>query len=124
MHVGVSYLVYFIYVLFLALLFMTFLLFFFSSRRRHTRCALVTGVQTCALPICRDERHALSRWLVAQGTATGGGADGSWFLVGELGVRRRPCHPRLRPRPRPSLCPAASIGSSDRPAAGDRKSVV
>src|SRR3546814_1004641 len=29
-------------------------LFFFSSRRRHTRCALVTGVQTCALPICRQ----------------------------------------------------------------------
>src|SRR3546814_4226038 len=28
-------------------------LFFFSSRRRHTRCALVTGVQTCALPILR-----------------------------------------------------------------------
>src|SRR3546814_3853080 len=27
------------------------LYFFFSSRRRHTRCALVTGVQTCALPI-------------------------------------------------------------------------
>src|SRR3546814_9291835 len=26
---------------------------FFSSRRRHTRCALVTGVQTCALPILR-----------------------------------------------------------------------
>src|SRR3546814_14128006 len=32
--------------------------FFFSSRRRHTRCALVTGVQTCALPIlpCSDRR--------------------------------------------------------------------
>src|SRR3546814_11598949 len=29
--------------------------FFFSSRRRHTRCALVTGVQTCALPIYRFE---------------------------------------------------------------------
>src|SRR3546814_5909487 len=29
---------------------------FFSSRRRHTRCALVTGVQTCALPIYGD-RH-------------------------------------------------------------------
>src|SRR3546814_1818657 len=28
-------------------------IFFFSSRRRHTRCALVTGVQTCALPIFR-----------------------------------------------------------------------
>src|SRR3546814_4212762 len=30
---------------------MLYLFFFFSSRRRHTRCALVTGVQTCALPI-------------------------------------------------------------------------
>src|SRR3546814_6831112 len=28
-----------------------FFFFFFSSKRRHTRCALVTGVQTCALPI-------------------------------------------------------------------------
>src|SRR3546814_1495814 len=32
-------------------MFLLFLFFFFSSRRRHTRCALVTGVQTCALPI-------------------------------------------------------------------------
>src|SRR3546814_10756614 len=31
-------------------------LFFFSSRRRHTRCALVTGVQTCALPISQHPR--------------------------------------------------------------------
>src|SRR3546814_3136354 len=31
------------------------LFFFFSSRRRHTRCALVTGVQTCALPISEAE---------------------------------------------------------------------
>src|SRR3546814_8442692 len=29
------------------------MILFFSSRRRHTRCALVTGVQTCALPIFR-----------------------------------------------------------------------
>src|SRR3546814_864982 len=28
--------------------------FFFASRRRHTSCALVTGVQTCALPICES----------------------------------------------------------------------
>src|SRR3546814_7102958 len=32
-------------------LFLFVCFFFFSSRRRHTRCALVTGVQTCALPI-------------------------------------------------------------------------
>src|SRR3546814_12641336 len=40
-----------------------YLLFFFSSRRRHTRCALVTGVQTCALPIsATDARERLPRW--------------------------------------------------------------
>src|SRR3546814_5338893 len=37
--------------MYLALLCVLFLFFFFSSRRRHTSCALVTGVQTCALPI-------------------------------------------------------------------------
>src|SRR3546814_15976501 len=36
--------------------------FFFSSRRRHTRCALVTGVQTCALPI-----YEVSGEIVATG---------------------------------------------------------
>src|SRR3546814_5144544 len=35
---------------------MFFVYFFFSSRRRHTRCALVTGVQTCALPIYAETR--------------------------------------------------------------------
>src|SRR3546814_5755278 len=36
-------------------------LFFFSSRRRHTRCALVTGVQTCALPIYYDVDLSVTR---------------------------------------------------------------
>src|SRR3546814_16691367 len=35
---------------------------FFSSRRRHTRCALVTGVQTCALPIWRTRYSPVSPW--------------------------------------------------------------
>src|SRR3546814_5802410 len=35
--------------------------FLLSSRRRHTRCALVTGVQTCALPIYRRIRHHHAR---------------------------------------------------------------
>src|SRR3546814_9312215 len=35
---------------------MLYVVFFFSSRRRHTRCALVTGVQTCALPISDKRR--------------------------------------------------------------------
>src|SRR3546814_1150559 len=34
--------------------------FFVSSRRRHTRCALVTGVQTCALPIFGETGALLS----------------------------------------------------------------
>src|SRR3546814_9587499 len=36
-----------------------YVLFVFSSRRRHTRCALLTGVQTCALPISllRQRKH-------------------------------------------------------------------
>src|SRR3546814_1065282 len=37
------------------------IIFFFSSRRRHTRCALVTGVQTCALPILAAARFWI--WL-------------------------------------------------------------
>src|SRR3546814_6954265 len=46
------------------------IVFFFSSRRRHTRCALVTGVQTCALPICLDE--AVEPRRLARGDAGGG----------------------------------------------------
>src|SRR3546814_7996872 len=58
---------------------------FFSSRRRHTRCALVTGVQTCALPISRRGQagelaarsartiHADDAPLPAQGKGGGGG---------------------------------------------------
>src|SRR3546814_2816878 len=43
--------------------FLVFFVFFFSSRRRHTRGALVTGVQTCALPICRLEALGLLKRL-------------------------------------------------------------
>src|SRR3546814_21006852 len=52
--------------------------FFFSSRRRHTRCALVSGVQTCALPIC----------MVSFGHAMffGGGAYAFGLLMQKAGV--------------------------------------
>src|SRR3546814_9686578 len=46
--------------------------FFFSSRRRHTRCALVTGVQTCALPFMprhdHHEHHGAALAKAAQAT--------------------------------------------------------
>src|SRR3546814_6086459 len=41
------------------------LCFFFSSRRRHTRCALVTGVQTCALPISAGRARPRGRKRLA-----------------------------------------------------------
>src|SRR3546814_2182730 len=39
-------------------------IFFFASRRRHTRCALVTGVQTCALPISPEDRERTRQSVV------------------------------------------------------------
>src|SRR3546814_2803317 len=38
--------------------------FFFSCRRRHTRCALVTGVQTCSLPIFKGDVHDIGKNIV------------------------------------------------------------
>src|SRR3546814_8396398 len=48
-------------------------MFFFSSRRRHTRCALVTGVQTCALPISR-RKACDAVWAGPEGEARRHGA--------------------------------------------------
>src|SRR3546814_6553191 len=57
----------------------SFVFFFFSSRRRHTRCALVTGVQTCALPIsCFTARPP--RWHPAAI------ATGRCRLAGDVGM--------------------------------------
>src|SRR3546814_7176740 len=62
-----------------------FVFFFLSSRRRHTRCALVTGVQTCALPIyhrsswllsCLEQSGALDPHAEA-GADIGGGVRGA-----------------------------------------------
>src|SRR3546814_17956693 len=73
--------------------------FFFSSRRRHTRCALVTGVQTCALPISRkvldaDQQAALTiarlQFLDAakQNDIKAALALGAKVLAGDLGCER------------------------------------
>src|SRR3546814_1749398 len=43
--------VFIVYIRYITFVCLFSLFFFFSSRRRHTRCALVTGVQTCSLPI-------------------------------------------------------------------------
>src|SRR3546814_7142419 len=77
-----------------------FCVFFFSSRRRHTRCALVTGVQTCALPISSATRTS--------------------------GPRCETCSPpagRVSCRDRNRRTPAPAHGRLVR-ASSDRKSVV
>src|SRR3546814_7915168 len=71
--------------------------FFFSSRRRHTRCALVTGVQTCALPIFDWEadgeaadriRLELEEFLAADSDAQREGEIGD-LLMSVVGLARR-----------------------------------
>src|SRR3546814_19970327 len=57
------------------------LFFFFSSRRRHTRCALVTGVQTCALPIYTFYTNPMSRGQIARWALHEAGADYDCELV-------------------------------------------
>src|SRR3546814_20942684 len=89
--------------------------FFFSSRRRHTRCALVTGVQTCALPICRHRQDLPRRGQRGGGleritrAAAGAGAPGG-------GSRREARLPARRPVAEGRSLPAAAVR--------DRKSVV
>src|SRR3546814_16821663 len=91
-------------------------MFFFSSRRRHTRCALVTGVQTCALPISTLARSGMSQRVIAIGSDHAGftlkeelrqtlAADG--FAVLALGTDG-----------------PASVAYPDFAAAGDRTIVV
>src|SRR3546814_6660852 len=91
--------------------------FFFSSRRRHTRCALVTGVQTCALPICRVRGGRPHR----SGRAAGQGRLQVSFAVCSGAIPAVPeRNPAIlaaaaaRPRPEfPAGVPMASYGMND-----------
>src|SRR3546814_1694152 len=62
-----------------------FFSFFFSSSRRHTICALVTGVQTCALPICAVIEHIAFPIVMISGPLLYwvGGWDSSatWLMI-------------------------------------------
>src|SRR3546814_4935923 len=69
--------------------------FFFSSRRRHTRCALVTGVQTCALPI-----YVIHSWMVPEfgvkQDAIPGFLRDTWFRAEKTGTYRGQCRSEER----------------------------
>ena len=63
--------------------------FFFSSRRRHTRLLTVTGVQTCALPICSGTAAAIaaSFAVLGTGTDTAGSVRGPAAVTGLVGIK-------------------------------------
>src|SRR3546814_7137186 len=99
--------------------------FFFSSRRRHTSCALVTGVQTCALPICDDlerevrggrpDRSRLPRPVPA--TAPRRGAPGGAVDLDAAGLRQARRRRRAgggadRPADRGDPLPAPGAGAA------------
>src|SRR3546814_1843186 len=77
--------------------------FFFASRRRHTRCALVTGVQTCALPISAAAKVRIP--LLASGGFGDGrglvaalalGADGINMGTRFCATREAPIHDNIK----------------------------
>src|SRR3546814_6535708 len=72
-----------------------FFLFFFSSRRRHTRCALVTGVQTCALPISATlgsiENMAIRLGRQCRLTTGGSASCRAVVQIGRASCRERVC---------------------------------
>src|SRR3546814_5852800 len=104
--------------------------FFLSSRRRHTRCALVTGVQTCALPIC----HPANATVKTQSAIIHG------FVIGRAynecrqlttmpcSTADRPSHHASSLTASESLCVAitrwSGSGLESSPAAGDRTELV
>src|SRR3546814_19713635 len=123
---------------------MVFVLFFFSSRRRHTRCALVTGVQTCALPIwlsaadwpagrfpsrsagrCRQRRVRRIRHSVAPKKEGRSPAPGSW-PSSRLAIRRSspqraaPGRTGETPPDRPAMAPGRGEGGRSRPRSPSR----
>src|SRR3546814_14310785 len=101
--------------------------FFFSSRRRHTRCALVTGVQTCALPICvlvcvhglsRNGRdfdelaEALSDTYRVVCTDVVGRGESDWLAVKEQYDYRLHCTDMAMLIAAPGATVVASVGTS------------
>src|SRR3546814_8244690 len=87
---------------FLSVMLLLLFFFFFSSRRRHTRCALVTGVQTCALPISpmNEKRHyatvapAGEPYIARVGDATIARSERA-MLLEEVKIGRASCRERV-----------------------------
>src|SRR3546814_16253747 len=92
--------------------------FFFSSRRRHTRCALVTGVQTCALPISTADPND---FLADDNSRTDDALGGKLYYLGRAeleiplgsGAREMGLRPSI-------FVDAGALWSTNRPPLDDR----
>src|SRR3546814_6059090 len=96
------------------------LMFFFSSRRRHTRCALVTGVQTCALPIFLWDAPSLRSTDIHRGipsVARNGGTDDGSTKSRSTRIDRRAW---LQDRRRDADAATNLVGPAHRGVAGRR----
>src|SRR3546814_9212715 len=101
--------------------------FLFSSRRRHTRCALVTGVQTCALPICTPFAklvlgNGVSPWLLAGLLYLGSGLGLALVHGGLRMTVRGPAEAPLARADLPWLALVILCGGAIAPVLLDRKS--
>src|SRR3546814_8639283 len=105
-----------------------FCLFFFSSRRRHTRCALVTGVQTCALPISGRSPIPPPRPPTGSAATARRGNDresdascGDILLPLDMQAMLAPGdeEPARDDQRRPDPCRLGGEGAEEEPAAGD-----
>src|SRR3546814_18779846 len=109
---------------------MCYSFFFFSSSRRHTRCALVTGVQTCALPISNAHpilqqlRHGMQQLRHRAWRLRDRRGNGGTCVVGPPKARTDP--PRVTMSHLPPQCaptPAATAQWEDRTSTADGKGV-
>src|SRR3546814_2033723 len=92
--------------------------FFFSSRRRHTRCALVTGVQTCALPIFLQQEKRCVDDQAPEQQEPGPAANSTALAASRLRMRSRllrrykAAPARNQPAGRPSALDRCAAGTA------------
>src|SRR3546814_2909193 len=101
------------------------LCFFLSSRRRHTRCALVTGVQTCALPIWKNQMNDIPQdtgdLLTLTADIVAAHVGNNSVAISDLSLLINNVHSALSAlshpaeKPEEPLVPAVSIRSSVKP---------
>src|SRR3546814_1196577 len=105
------------HMMFLFVIFLIVFVFFFLSRRRHTRCALVTGVQTCALPVAAKPEPVARRVEADAFQQPLGGAEAALQVSDRPDAHALECKRLARcTKSTTDNCPARPPGSRPAPA--------